>query len=126
VPDEAPRLYELALADVPDVALMRAAVRCLNECTFWPTVAEVRKAVGVVAPSALMPLVTPAPEVDEARLAEQIREMWAMQPDAGPGWYQICAGYAVLGTRAEALQAWRAWYIPGAEEPEALREGEAR
>lgn len=39
---ETVRLYELALADVADATLERAAVECLRECTFWPTVAEVR------------------------------------------------------------------------------------
>ena len=38
------RVYEVALADMPDEVLVRAAEECLARCTFWPTVAEVRRA----------------------------------------------------------------------------------
>jgi len=37
------QLYRLALANVPDASLEAAALACLAECTFWPTVAEVMK-----------------------------------------------------------------------------------
>lgn len=37
------RLYHQALVDVADGVLEAAALQCLQECTFWPTVAEVRK-----------------------------------------------------------------------------------
>ena len=37
------QLYRLALVDVPDAILERAAIDCLKSCTFWPTVAEVHK-----------------------------------------------------------------------------------
>jgi hypothetical protein len=36
------QLYQRALADVTDPELEAAAVECLQRCTFWPTVAEVR------------------------------------------------------------------------------------
>jgi hypothetical protein len=42
VQSETVHLYEVALADVPDATLERAAIECLRGCTFWPTVAEVR------------------------------------------------------------------------------------
>lgn len=39
---ETVRLYERCLADLPTEVLEAAVVRCLTECTFFPTVAEVR------------------------------------------------------------------------------------
>ena len=38
------RVYEEALADLPDAALEAAAMNCLNRCTFFPRVAELRGA----------------------------------------------------------------------------------
>jgi len=40
VTPETVKLYQRALAEVPDDVLETAALECLKTCTFWPTVAE--------------------------------------------------------------------------------------
>ncbi len=49
VAPETVQLYQQALVDVSDGVLQRAALRCVQTCNYWPTVAEVRKQVAAEA-----------------------------------------------------------------------------
>ena len=36
-------LYKLVFGDLPDVIVGQIALKCLEKCTYWPTIAEVKK-----------------------------------------------------------------------------------
>ncbi len=109
------RIYSAALSDIPHDQLASACLRAVRECTFFPTVAELRR---FIAPSlddaaqlAWSGLQTAAAEIgayaslelEDPCAAEAVLMIWGSWPA-----YCVCDGPAVGARKSEYLAAYRA------------------
>lgn len=86
------KIYQSALADVPDDDLMRAVRKAIDECRFFPVVAELKGFIGANA----------APFVDVEPILARIRGMCSYLPTCGEIYPAVEAVRHALG---EAIAA---------------------